>query len=213
MSRRIEINPGDKFGHLTVLGENPTKRYPNGEVYRNFKCECVCGKVIESKSLGHLRGRKKISCGCQKGTHRKSSTPENQVWRVMKQRCNNPKTPNYHLYGALGIKVCDRWDKFENFIADMGERPSPDHSIDRYPDKDGDYEPSNCRWATRQQQQWNLRSNKMITFRGETKCAAEWAAIAGKAATALRYQKTTDEEIQTILTRWLPDYGLSSKQA
>ena len=98
----------------------------------------------------------------------------------MKARCVVPSASGYENYGGRGIVVCDRWlNSFENFLADMGERPSKAHSIDRYPDNDGNYEPSNCRWATRKQQTRNTRANRRISFCGETLCVAEWAERVG----------------------------------
>lgn len=86
--------------------------------------------------------------------HNRSRTPEYKAWTGMKQRCNNPKEERYEHYGGRGIKVCSRWNDFKAFYDDMGERPSTKHSLDRI-DNDGDYEPSNCRWATLKQQASN----------------------------------------------------------
>ena len=88
--------------------------------------------------------------------------PEHYIWRTMLARCLNPKARNYDIYGARGITVCARWLKYENFLADMGPRPSPDHSLDRK-NVDGDYKPSNCRWATRSEQQKNKTSTRLYT--------------------------------------------------
>lgn len=92
----------------------------------------------------------------------------------MKQRCFNPNSENYYLYGGRGITICDRWlhgedgmSGLECFIADMGQKPSPDHTVDRYPDNDGNYEPSNCRWATMAEQNLNKRSNGVKAPSGE----------------------------------------------
>jgi hypothetical protein len=86
--------------------------------------------------------------------HGMSGTPEFVAWTSMRQRCGNPRCRRYANYGGRGISICERWRAFENFLADMGRRPSPDHSLDRI-DNDGNYELGNCRWATRSQQQRN----------------------------------------------------------
>lgn len=83
-------------------------------------------------------------------------TPEYRAWAAMRDRCSRQKNPKYHLYGGRGISVCDRWGSYENFLADMGRRPSPAHSLDRG-DNYGNYEPGNCRWATRSEQSGNRR--------------------------------------------------------
>ena len=95
----------------------------------------------------------------------------------MLTRCENVRAANYHLYGAQGITVASEWHRFENFLADMGERPA-DTTLDRI-DGTGNYEPGNCRWATAKQQRRNQRPLRMLTFRGETRCCAEWADIVG----------------------------------
>lgn len=88
-------------------------------------------------------------------THGCTHAPEYRVWAGMHQRCGNPKNVRYSRYGGRGISVCEQWSDFACFLEDMGKRPSKDHSLDRYPDNDGNYEPGNCRWATRSQQQQN----------------------------------------------------------
>lgn len=85
-----------------------------------------------------------------------AKSPEYRTWAAMRARCNNPNTDYYHCYGGLGIKVCERWNKFSNFMADMGPKPSPKHSIDRI-DSKGNYEPQNCRWATNDEQAANKK--------------------------------------------------------
>jgi hypothetical protein len=92
--------------------------------------------------------------------HGRYRTPEYFAWDNMRQRCGNPKHPEYKNYGARGIKVCERWKLFINFFADMGERPSPELSLDRI-NNDGNYEPGNCRWATPKEQANNQRRTKL----------------------------------------------------
>ncbi len=96
-------------------------------------------------------------------------------WIHMRGRCFNPNDDKYHLYGGRGITICERWELFEHFLEDMGERPSAKHSIDRFPNKDGNYEPGNCRWATVMEQNHNLSTNTNLEYNGETFCASVWA--------------------------------------
>lgn len=98
---------------------------------------------------------------------------EYQCWQDMRRRCLNPKRRDYARYGGRGIKVCDRWASFATFLADMGPRPSPKHSLDRI-DNLGHYEPGNCKWATAAEQTRNRRSNLHVTIDGVTKVAADW---------------------------------------
>lgn len=94
-------------------------------------------------------------------TSRNRTTPELNAWKALKQRCLNPKNPGFADYGGRGITVCDRWrDSYENFLADMGRRPTPKHSLDRK-DNDGPYSPENCHWTTQAEQNFNSRPRKL----------------------------------------------------
>lgn len=108
---------------------------------------------------------------------RKHYTPTYQSWQAMKQRCNSTKHVCYQNYGGRGIKVCPRWETYSNFLTDMGERPEG-HSIDRI-DSDLGYTPENCKWSTRTEQNRNNTQNRLINFRGQTKCLSEWCELLG----------------------------------
>lgn len=149
---------GNKFGRWTVI-----KR--NGRVgsLAMWLCRCECGK--ESTVPGaRLRGGKSKSCGCLRSvtatTHGKTKSLEYSSWYHMKGRCYDPRDKRYKDYGGRGIMVCDRWlHNFENFLADMGNRPGPEYSIDRI-DVNKNYEPSNCKWSTIAEQRNNRRDSK-----------------------------------------------------
>lgn len=106
-------------------------------------------------------------------THGKSKTRTYEIWKRMRQRCNNPNSSNAETHHNRGIKVCDRWNRFENFLIDMGEIPEGDYSIDRI-NNDGNYEPSNCRWASRSEQAYNRRSNRIIKFNNRAQPLKKW---------------------------------------
>ena len=111
--------------------------------------------------------------------HGMSGTPEHNAWMSMKSRCFNPNNKYYSDYGGRGITVCDRWlNSVENFLADMGSRPTAKHSIDRI-DNDGDYCPDNCKWSTQTEQVNNRRSNRLITIDDVTLTIAQWAKKMG----------------------------------
>ncbi len=176
-----EIFGGEtRFGRLTVLQEDFAFKAETRANQRYVICQCDCGNTC-TVSIYTLRKGKARSCGClrlEKTIERSTShgqagpenrTPEYRAWSDAKSRCYNPNVRNYSEYGGRGIKMCERWRvSFEAFFEDMGPRPSKHHSLDRWPDGDGDYKPGNCRWATAKQQGRNTRQNRLIRFRGRT---------------------------------------------
>lgn len=129
-----------------------------------------CGKTFPKPRLSWAAWAATKYCsrtcfGVGHATHghtRKSITPTYRAWVNMRTRCENPKATHYADYGGRGIKVCDRWKSYENFLADMGEKPSRAHELDRYPNNDGNYEPGNARWSSRTDQCRNRRTNRAV---------------------------------------------------
>lgn len=163
---------GRTFGLLTALSHDRSEPPDQWWLYR-----CVCGREVVARYRDVTHGKKK-SCGCiGRGSGKlfagigARDIPEYKVWMSMRQRCTNEHRHNYHRYGGRGISICKRWEDFKVFLADMGRRPSADHSIDRYPNNDGNYEPGNCRWATRAEQSQN-RSVSIAKRRKESLGAA-----------------------------------------
>lgn len=153
-----------QFGLWTVLGEAKGVARPANGVIRYARCRCECG-VERDVSVNSLKRGTSRHCGCRvseivtmmKTTHGGVGTPEYGSWAHLKERCSNPNCKDWPDYGGRGISVCARWrDSFANFLADMGPRPSPQHSIDRI-DVNGNYEPDNCRWADPLTQRRNRR--------------------------------------------------------
>ena len=155
---KIEIKKGDKYGMLTIIKEVEPHIEPSGRKRKKVQAKCDCGN-IKDVWLTHIRRGTTISCGCLTGEkHGLSGHYLYKTWGTMKQRCYNPNNHKYPLYGGRGIRVCDRWlNSFSNFLKDMGDRPEG-MTLDRFPNKDGNYEPNNCRWATDSEQNYNRRS-------------------------------------------------------
>ena len=156
---------GKKFGHLLVL-----KRLGTSKKYqRTWSCKCDCGNETISTSSKLVSGRH-TSCGCRrwrKMKHGKTGTKVYNTWCGIKDRCLNVRCQGYARYGGRGIRICDRWMQFENFYEDMGDPPTQKHSIDRI-NNDGNYEPSNCRWALDRDQSRNRSKCKVVELDGET---------------------------------------------
>jgi len=170
---------GKKYGRLTVMSY--AGRNKGGS---NWNCKCDCGSEVVVRG-GNLASKITKSCGCyhrevtkrRNRTHGLATTKIYMIWAGIHTRCTNHNEKSYERYGGRGIKVCDRWLKFENFLADMGERPDG-MSLDRI-NNNGDYEPNNCRWATRKEQCRNRRNNRLVEYRGETKLLVEWCELLG----------------------------------
>ncbi len=132
-------------------------------------------------------------------THGASFTPEHATWCRMRGRCGNPNFPQFKDYGGRGIRVCERWNSFENFLADMGPRPSAQHSLDRFPDNDGHYEPGNCRWATKAEQLENRRITIYVEINGVTRSTIGWSQITGISKTLIRKRWNRGDRGQALV--------------
>jgi len=181
---------GAKYGKLTVLSFSHVRDIYGGKS-KMWNCICECGGTTVQSTSELNYGRTK-SCGCLKAevtkkrstTHGQASggkfTAEYRTWQNMLTRCYNPKATRFEHHGGRGIKVCDRWkNSFEAFFEDVGRKPTTAHTLDRYPDNDGNYEPSNFRWATQKQQSQNRRSTRLIEYNGVTKPLIEWTRFLG----------------------------------
>ncbi len=177
--KKVKDLKGKRFGTLTAtkhLGKINAKSRTH-----YWECRCDCGAITKVSSSNLIGGAVR-NCGCirtrktseRNSTHKLSKSREYIIWASMLTRCSNPKRDSWENYGGRGIRVCDRWLKFENFLQDMGKAPSGKHTLDRI-NNDGNYSPSNCRWATMSRQARNRRSTRMVTYNGQTKAVSDWA--------------------------------------
>lgn len=190
---------GHRVGRLVVIGYA-------GRIRRmsRWLCRCDCGRTA-IVSGAHLNPGYTQSCGCLRREagrnnrkHGLSQSRTHSIWSQMKKRTRSPDSVDFHRYGARGIDVCERWLAFENFLADMGECP-PKKTLERI-NNDGNYGPGNCRWATRTEQARNTRTNRLITFRGETRPAAAWAEITGLKSATIRWRLSRGWSVERALT-------------
>jgi hypothetical protein len=188
----MSVAVGDTYGRWTVVAPAPRGKWGQAR----WACRCACSeeRVVDENNL---KSNHSQSCGCLRretlgarsrgNTHRRrhgdshpqNTAPEYLIWQAMKKRCGTPSDHDYSRYGGRGIQVCERWrGSYEAFLADMGRRPSSDHSLDRI-DNDGNYEPGNVRWTTKRMQGRNRSTNRLITVGGESRPLADWAETAG----------------------------------
>lgn len=177
---------GQRFGRLVVLA------YLSECLWH---CRCDCGHTTRA-SGSNLRRGKHRSCGClsneltiqRSRTHGGSNTPEYRTWKRLRGRCTNPNSPDFPYYGGRGIRVCDRWlNSYADFLADVGPRPSAKHSLDRFPNNDGNYEPHNVRWTTHREQMNNTRAIGLKDLDGNKIGFKRAAEILATTASVLRW--------------------------
>lgn len=194
-ARTVECSPsthkqfvnmsGQRFGRWLVIRFYGKRIYESGNEVSLYLCQCDCGNerlVLAS----NMRSGISESCGCLKEeltskratTHGMSKTPIWFVWMNMHERCRNPNNTEWENYGGRGIRVCEEWKSFEGFFEDMKMPPTPKHTIERV-DVNGNYEKSNCVWATHIEQGRNRRNNRVVTYDGQTRCLTEWAELLG----------------------------------
>lgn len=195
---------GKRFGRLVVLERCGRDAHHN----ILWRCRCDCG-VVRLVRASHLRMGQVQSCGCwkkdcmkcrrpSKNEHGMSRSPTYGSWMAMRDRCTRRSHPAWARYGGRGIVVCERWNDFRAFLADMGKRPAG-KGLDRI-DNDGDYEPGNCRWATSKENGRHRCTTRWLTLGGETHCLSEWSEKTGIMVTTIRERLRRKWTVQDALT-------------
>jgi len=195
---------GQRFGRVTAVEDVGRSRHRK----RLWRCLCDCGNEFTVVGAALSSGNT-TSCGCyvkeiagnRVRTHGMSRTPEYHCWHDMVRRCTNSECEAYKDYGGRGITVCERWMTFENFFADVGFRPSTDHTLDRI-NNDGNYEPGNWRWVTHARQCRNTRNTVYWAYQGETLPVLDWAEKLGIPGNLLRGR---------VLRGWPEDWCLNGQ--
>jgi hypothetical protein len=174
------LQPGKMFGRLRLTSAS----FRRGERYR-VQAICACGTSYEGDSFNVLSGNSQ-SCGClfkeqliaRVKTHGESGSLIYGRWATMRTRCNNPANEHWHRYGGRGIKVCKRWESFENFKADMGDPPFPEAQLERKKNNKG-YCPSNVVWATNKENSLNKERSLRYRYKGKERPLLEIAEMTG----------------------------------
>lgn len=209
MGRSVINLTNMRFGELIVSHDSGERSH--GNVIWTCKCDCGVTTNVRAGALtsgntvscGHLRGRHNIE---KWTTHGCTNTPEYMTWCSMLKRCTNPNDKSYHNYGSRSIAVCDRWlESFENFYNDMGLRPGPEYSIERK-NNDGNYEPDNCRWATKEEQGNNRRNNCIVYYKDKEYTIAQLSKECGIEYETLRHRLnrgwSVDRSVETPIRQY-----------
>lgn len=191
---------GERFGML-VAAKMIGQRLPRQDYVWTFNCDC--GGSLDAYVF---EARRRQHCGCKTPellavrnvTHGQTGHKLYKVWAAMKDRCRNPNNTHYRHYGGRGISVCERWNDFALFLADMGEQPEGG-TVERVDNSLG-YCPENCIWATRKSQMRNRRVNVLFAYQGESKCLAEWSEVVGINQNTLRERLRRGWDIETAFT-------------
>lgn len=219
MSKAIYTS-GMRFGRWVLLERDRSKT----RCY--WMCKCDCG-TVRSVCFTNLRSGSSKSCGCYKAEvdherflkhehhrfvkHGQHGSPEYNAWRSMKERVK-PTSPNHAWYYDKGVTVCEQWtNSFEDFLADVGLKPSPYHSLDRFPDPNGNYEPGNVRWATASEQSLNRRNAQLLTFQGRTQNADTWSRELGINTSVITRRLQKGWPVEKVLSK--ENFSLGGKRA
>ena len=212
---RTKNYSGEVVGYLTVIeveNDISKRKWKKNGVY--WRCICKCGNEV-TVAADYISSGNAKSCGCKKmeNFNGKTDTPEYRVWSAMKHRCYNINNKKYQDYGGRGIKVCQEWlNSFNNFLVDMGERPSDKHSIDRE-DVNGDYTKDNCRWVTQDIQSRNKRNNHWIEYNGTRMILKDWANYFGVNRTTLLERVQNGQKFDYIFNFYKQKNGLVNDNA
>lgn len=188
---------GKQFGMLTVLYRDTDQGKGKKPVVK-WICKCKCGAIISVKGDA-LRSGHTISCGCRKIKHMESykhTTRLYNIWKCMRQRCNNPNNPSYINYGGKGVKICEEWKEYKNFRDWALSNGYQDHlSIDRI-NVDGNYEPNNCRWADKYTQMNNTTRNRFLDYHGKKRTMAQIARSLGVSYSTIQHRVERNQPLE-----------------